>query len=48
MTAHRPTLLEALALASPLRGRTEDIAVEALGHINSGQLGARVPVGGAS
>ena len=41
MTAHRPTLLEALALASPFRGRTEDIAVEALGHILSTSEAAR-------
>lgn len=41
MTAHRPTLLEALALVSPFRGRTEDIAVEALGHILSTSEAAR-------
>ena len=41
MTAHRPTLLEALARVSPFRGRTEDIAVEALGHILSTSEAAR-------
>ena len=41
MANPRPTLLEALALASPFRGRTEDIAVEALGHILSTSEAAR-------
>lgn len=41
MTTRRPTLLETLALASPFRGRTEDIAVEALGHILSASAAAR-------
>ena len=41
MTAHCPTLLEALARVSPFRGRTEDIAVEALGHILSASEAAR-------
>ena len=41
MANPRPTLLEALALSSPFRGRTEDIAVEALGHILSSSEAAR-------
>ena len=41
MTEPRPTLLEALALKPPLRGRTEDVAVEALGHILSTSEAAR-------
>lgn len=41
MTQARPTLLEALALRPPLRGRTEDVAVEALGHVLSTSEAAR-------
>ncbi len=41
MTKPRPTLLEGLALRPPLRGRTEDVAVEALGHILSTSEAAR-------
>lgn len=41
MMEPRPTLLEGLALKPPLRGRTEDVAVEALGHILSTSEAAR-------
>ena len=41
MIHSRPTLLEALATGAAFRGRTEDIAVEALGHILSTSEAAR-------
>ena len=41
MPTYRPTLLEALASSPSFRSRTEDLAVEALGHILSTSEAAR-------
>ncbi len=41
MPTYRPTLLEALASSPSFRSRTEDLAVEALGHILSTSKAAR-------